>query len=77
MTRGKYAWVFGDDDVIAPGALRKILSLLEASCYDLIFLAPYHFPGESDRFLPSRPLRRACSTVTSAASDFALAGTAQ
>ena len=26
MAQGKYAWVFGDDDVIAPGALHAILS---------------------------------------------------
>lgn len=65
MTTGKYAWVFGDDDVIAPGALHKILSLLETSEYDLLFLAPYHFPGESDRFLPSRRLWRDVWNVTS------------
>jgi glycosyltransferase involved in cell wall biosynthesis len=65
MCGGKYAWVFGDDDVIAPGALGKILALLEGSEYDLIFLAPYHFPGESDDFLPPPKLWPDAYNVTS------------
>ncbi len=64
MARGKYTWVFGDDDVIAPGALRKLLALLETSEYDLLFLAPYHFPGEGTRFLPHRRARRDVLKVT-------------
>lgn len=65
MSQGKYAWVFGDDDVLAPGALRKILSLLTAKEYDLLFLAPYHFPGDAVDTLPKRRLWRDVFNVTS------------
>lgn len=66
MARGRYAWVFGDDDVIAPGGLQAILSLLETSECDLVFLAPYHFP-EGARFLPSPRLRGDVVKVTTSA----------
>jgi abequosyltransferase len=62
--RGKYVWIVGDDDVIAPGALQKILSLLEASEYDLLFLAPYQFPAAGDQFLPRRRLKPDVLKVT-------------
>jgi len=65
MCNGRYAWVFGDDDVIAPGALQKILWLLESAEYDLIFLAAYTFPGDSDQFLPSPTLWPAAVNGTS------------
>jgi glycosyltransferase involved in cell wall biosynthesis len=54
MASGKYTWVFGDDDVIAPGALTTILSLLSAGEYDLVFLASYPFPGDATDTLPKR-----------------------
>lgn len=57
IARGKYTWVFGDDDVLAPGALQRLLPILETSDYDLLFLAPYHFPGSSDHFLPKERRR--------------------
>jgi glycosyltransferase involved in cell wall biosynthesis len=65
MCTGRYAWVFGDDDIIAPGALPKLLQLLEGGEYDLVFLAPYLFPGDSDRFLPQPTLWPHTVNVTS------------
>ena len=41
--RGKYVWLFSDDDVIIPGALAKILSYCEAAEYDLIWVSAYSF----------------------------------
>jgi abequosyltransferase len=40
---GKYVWIFGDDDIILPGALRKIISLLSLQQYDLVYVRPYEF----------------------------------
>ena len=34
QARGKYVWLFSDDDIIIPGALAKILSYCESAEYD-------------------------------------------
>jgi len=41
--RGKYVWLFSDDDLIVPGALAKILTYCEAAEYDLIWVSAYTF----------------------------------
>ena len=46
QARGKYVWLFSDDDLIVPGALKKILNYCEAAEYDLIWVSSYSF-GES------------------------------
>jgi glycosyltransferase involved in cell wall biosynthesis len=43
--RGKYVWLIGDDDVVVPGAIGKIVSYLEASEYSLIYVNSYSFEG--------------------------------
>lgn len=43
MARGKYFWLFGDDDIIVPGAISQILSLLAADDYALVYVNPYGF----------------------------------
>jgi len=40
---GKYMWLVGDDDIILPGALSRILPVLEAKEYALVYLCPYSF----------------------------------
>jgi abequosyltransferase len=42
-SNGKYVWIFGDDDVIVPGAIDKILRLICGHEYDLIYVRPYGF----------------------------------
>lgn len=46
QARGKYVWLFSDDDLIVPGALAKILNYCKAAEYDLIWVSSYSF-GES------------------------------
>lgn len=46
QARGKYVWLFSDDDVIIPGALKKVLNYCESAEYDLIWVSSYSF-GES------------------------------
>lgn len=43
IARGKYFWLFGDDDIIVPGGISKILLLLEMDDYALVYLNPYQF----------------------------------
>jgi abequosyltransferase len=56
MARGKYFWLFGDDDVIVPGGISQILSLLARDDYALVYVNPYVFRKDyvaektSDRF---------------------------
>lgn len=46
QARGKYVWLFSDDDLIVPGGLAKILKYCEAAEYDLIWVGSYSF-GDS------------------------------
>jgi abequosyltransferase len=43
QARGRYVWLFSDDDLIIPGALAKILAYCEAGEYDLIWVSAYSF----------------------------------
>ena len=43
QARGKYIWLFSDDDLIVPGGVAKILHYCEAADYDLISLRNYIF----------------------------------
>src|SRR5579864_6005275 len=43
QARGKYVWLFSDDDLLVPGGLAKILAYCEAAEYDLIWVSAYSF----------------------------------
>lgn len=43
QARGKYVWLFSDDDLIVPGGVAKILGYCEAANYDVISLRNYIF----------------------------------
>lgn len=45
--RGKYVWIIGDDDVVTPGAIGKIIAYLEANEYNLIYVNSYAFDGST------------------------------
>jgi abequosyltransferase len=54
QARGRYVWLFSDDDLIVPGGIAKILTYCEAADYDLISLGNYpfedaHKPSPADR----------------------------
>jgi abequosyltransferase len=42
---GKYVWVMGDDDVLAPYALQRIVECLSGDEFDLVYLTPFGFEG--------------------------------
>jgi len=38
---GQYVWVFGDDDLIAPGTMKRVLDALSSQLYDIICIRAY------------------------------------
>lgn len=63
---GKYVWIFGDDDVLFPGALGRVVGLLTAAEYDLIYLTPFGFVDQpNERKLANQ--RPAVYTLTNPA----------
>jgi abequosyltransferase len=49
LARGKYVWVMGDDDLLAPTALADLVSMLRAEAaedYDLVYLSSAGFYGD-------------------------------
>lgn len=49
LAEGKYVWLLGDDDLIMPGALSALLSLLRqgerSADFDLVYLSSFGFAG--------------------------------
>jgi abequosyltransferase len=43
--KGKYVWIFGDDDVLEPHGLETVLSHLHSDEYDLIYVKSSGFTG--------------------------------
>jgi len=43
QARGKYVWLFSDDDLIVPGGVAKVLTYCAVADYDLIWLKAYPF----------------------------------
>jgi glycosyltransferase involved in cell wall biosynthesis len=43
LARGKYVWLFSDDDLLVPGGLAKIISYCAAAEYDLIWVSACTF----------------------------------
>ena len=44
--RGRFVWIFGDDDVIFPGSLAHLLRYLAMPEVDLVYLRPFGFVQE-------------------------------
>ena len=66
LARGKYVWVMGDDDLLAPDTIRLLLTVLaEASeDFDLIYLSSVAFSGEARPTSTRDPLGRFAEIVT-------------
>ena len=46
--RGRYVWIFGDDDVLLPGSLQFIVNLLRAAEYEILYVQPFGFVRDLD-----------------------------
>ena len=53
LARGKFFWLLGDDDIVMPGAIEKIISLLRNHSPDLVHLSSSVF--HSDYVSETRP----------------------
>lgn len=56
LAKGRYVWIFGDDDVVFEGSMATILGHLERADYDLVYMAPHGFvrePHERGLALPN------------------------
>ena len=58
LATGKYVWVVGDDDVIEPGGIARILYLLTSEMPDMVFCAHRPFRGSYQGSLPEIRTRR-------------------
>jgi len=58
LARGKYVWIFSDDDLIVPGGIAKILSYCEIAEFDLIWVSNYPF-GSFHKPVAANPRRDA------------------
>lgn len=47
LATGTYVWIFGDDDLIVPGVLARLLPFLEEKQPDLVVLNSQSFQGDS------------------------------
>lgn len=63
LATGKYVWVFGDDDVIEPGGVVQILSLLVSEAPDIVFCAHYGFRGSYQGPLSEIRARRSTEII--------------
>lgn len=43
---GEYVWIFGDDDILIEGGLKKLIPCLKTFEYDLIYVNSYSFDGK-------------------------------
>jgi len=66
QARGKYVWIFSDDDLIVPGGLAKLLSYCGAAEYDMIWVSNYAF-GKLHKPLPVKARRDAIEITDSVA----------
>ncbi|MGA2847838.1 MAG: glycosyltransferase family 2 protein [Terracidiphilus sp.] len=57
LARGKYVWVFGDDDIIADGAILAILSQCETKDYDIVFVNSFPLTDASPTRTIHGPIR--------------------
>ena len=60
--RGTFFWLCGDDDVICPGALNKLLPHLRPEETDLVYVASYSFTGDYAAERVEDPLGRRFQT---------------
>lgn len=58
---GKYLWIFGDDDILLPGGLSKILSHLTVNEYDLIYLNSIAFDQDHPSKKALQPSKNPCT----------------
>lgn len=63
LARGKYFLLFGDDDILVPGAIAKIVGILEDHDPDIVYLSSYSFFSDYIKERREDPLGRELSST--------------
>lgn len=50
--KGKYVWIFGDDDILLDGSLKKIISICESGNYGNIYISNAWFQSDYKSEIP-------------------------
>lgn len=64
--RGRYFWLFSDDDIILPGTIDSLLSHITRSDFDIIYATNYGFRQDYLAERQHDPMGRRFHTITSA-----------
>ena len=48
QAEGKYVWLIGDDDLVIPGAIEKIMTYLQSADYSLVYVSSYCFEHSTE-----------------------------
>jgi abequosyltransferase len=70
LAQGEYVWIFGDDDIILPGALKEVLRRLETLEFDLLYVRAIGFRDSYSNSTPPEFSRKI--KVFTRPEDFAL-----
>lgn len=65
QARGKYFWLFGDDDILLPGALPLLVERLASHTYDLVYVNSFPLESSTDLHKVQGPLRMKDSSSAS------------
>jgi abequosyltransferase len=57
LARGKYVWIFSDDDLMAHGTIRRVLEAVSSKTYELICVTPYFSKSEDIQLRKFTPVR--------------------
>ncbi len=64
LARGKYVWVLGDDDLLAPDTVRRLVRCLQGEDFDLVYLSSTGFSGDVRPAMEQDRLGRFAEIVT-------------
>jgi hypothetical protein len=66
LARGRYFWLFSDDDLILPGKVEELLSHLRTGEFDIVYATSYGFRQDWQAERKRDPWNRSFHTVRSA-----------
>ena len=54
QARGRYVLIMGDDDLLMPGALRRLLNFLKDTAYGVVYLGSFGYEQDFQAEIPTR-----------------------
>lgn len=68
LANSKYVWIIGDDDVVGPNAISKVLTYLTQADYDIVYLRSKSY---EHHYVPEQTENHRAPIVVTNAQDFA------